>query len=99
MAKRGKKGKRGAGHTYSILTTLFAITPALYILTVGSNPLSGVLSGGGSWQSLVAFGSGIASNVVNNWVTVLIILAVVFVAIKVVHKIGRGARITRHLRA
>jgi hypothetical protein len=99
MAKRGRKGKRGAAHTTSILTTLFAITPALYVLTAGSNPLSGVLSGGGSWQSLVAFGSGIAMNVVNNWVTILIILAIVFVAVKVVHKLGRGARITKHLRA
>ena len=42
---------------------------------------------------------GLAQNVIQNWVAILIILAVVYVAIKVVRKMGHGARITRHLRA
>ncbi len=102
MAKY-RKGKRGTGHSVSILTTLFAVTPALYVLTgstsSGGSPLTQLLGGGGSWQSLVGAGQAIAQNVIQNWVSILIILAIAYVAIKVARKLGRGARITRHLRA
>jgi len=57
-----------------------------------------LLGGGGNWQSIASAGWSLVQNVVQNWVAVLILLAVVFVAIKIVHKVGRGARITKHLR-
>ena len=104
MAKRHRKGKRGVSRTTSVLTAIFAITPALYVLTnypsgFNTSPLNALLGGGGSWQSIATAASALAQNVVQNWITILILLAVVFVAIKVVRKIGRGAHITRHLTA
>ena len=88
----------------SILTALFAVTPALFILTntpsgASGSPLGNLLGGGGNWQSIQDAGWALAQNVIQNWVAILIILAVVYVAIKVVRKMGHGARITRHLRA
>jgi len=107
MAKRrNRKSKRGSAHTTSILTTLFAVTPALYILT--NNPpgygtqqgaLGALLGGGGSWQSLALAATVAAQTVIQNWVTILILLGIVFVGITVIRKVGRGARISKHLRA
>jgi len=102
MARR-RKSKRGVGHSTSLLTALFAVTPAAYLLTntpsgSSSSPLGSLLGGGGSWQSIQNSVWALAQNVIQNWVTVLILLLIVFVAIKVVHKLGRGGRITKHLR-
>jgi hypothetical protein len=100
--RRGRRGKRGTAHTRSVVATLFGITPALYVLTAGGtagSPLGLLLGGGGSWQSLANASSAIAMNVINNWVAILILLAVAYVGIKVAHKLGRGARITSHWRA
>jgi len=105
MAKRGrKKGSRGVGHTTSLLTTLFAVTPALFILTTApagqsQSALGYLLGGGGTWQSLAFAGVALSQMVVQNWVTVLILLAIAYVGIKVVRKLGRRAHITRHLTA
>ncbi|HVA93186.1 MAG TPA: hypothetical protein VNL71_25480 [Chloroflexota bacterium] len=102
--RRGRKNKRGTGHSTSILTALFASAPALFLLTntpsgSGASPLGNLLGGGGNWQSIQNAGWALAQNVMQNWVAILILLAIVFVAVKVVRKLGAGARITRHLRA
>jgi len=105
MAKRrGRRSKRGTGRSTSILTALFAVTPALFIFTntpAGSSgsPLSLVLNSANSPLALGAAAWALASNVIQNWVTILILLAIAFVGIKVVRKLGSGARITKHLRA
>lgn len=104
MARRRGRGKRGSAKSTSILTALFAVTPALFILTntpagASGSPLGNLLGGGGNWQSIQNAGWALAQNVIQNWVAILIILAVVYVAIKVVRKMGHGAKITRHLRA
>ncbi len=101
---RHKKGRRGTTRTTSILATLFAIVPPIYLLTnvpsgSSNSALGYLLGGGGDWTSLVNAASVLAKVVIQHWVTVLIILAVAFVAIKVVRKLGRGARISRHLTA
>ena len=100
--RRIRRSKRGSTHSTSILTTLFAAAPVLYVVTSGGtsgSPLGLLLGGGGSWQSLANAGSALASNIINNWVSILILLAITYVAIKVVRKFGAGARITKHLRA
>jgi len=104
VRRRGKRSKSGKAHTTSLLTALFAITPAAFILSntpggASGSPIGSLLGGGGSWQSIQNAVWALAQNVIQNWVTVLILLAVVFVAIKVVRKLGAGARITRHIRA
>jgi len=63
------------------------------------SPISQLLGGGGSWQSIQGSLYALAANVIQNWVTILILLAIVYVAIKVVRKLGRRAHITRHLTA
>ena len=101
MSKR-KKSRRGTGHTTSLLTALFAVTPALFVLTTpvaGASAIQNIMTGGGSWQSINGALYAIAQVVINNWVALLIVLAVAYVGIKVVRKLGRGARITRHLTA
>lgn len=101
----GKKhSKRGTTHTTSILTAIFAIAPAAYVLTTtpagaGASFLGGILGGGGSWQSIAGAFWSLSQVVIQNWVSILILLAVSYVAIAVVRKLGRGARITKHLRA
>jgi len=100
MAKR--RGKRGSTKSVSLLTTLFAVTPALFVLTntpsgMSSSALGYLLTSSG-WQGLQNAGVALVAAVIQNWVTILILLAVIFVAIKVTHKLGRGARITKHLR-
>lgn len=86
-----------------MLTALFAATPALFILTntpagSGGSPLGQLLGGGGSWQTIQNAGWALAQNVIQNWVVILILVAVVFVVIKIVRKAGHGTRITKHLR-
>ncbi|MGI0053517.1 MAG: hypothetical protein ACRECR_04570 [Thermoplasmata archaeon] len=96
-----KKGRRASVHSTSVLTALFAAAPALFVLTAnstGTSPLGALLGGGGSWQSIQGAGWALAGNVSQNWVTLLIMVAVVWVVVTVVRKAGRGARITKHLR-
>jgi uncharacterized membrane protein len=97
------KGKRGSVSTYSLLGGLFAAAPALFILTNtpsggGSSPLGSILGGGGSWQSIQNAGWTLAQNVMQNWVTLLILVAIVYVVVKVIRKAGRGVHITKHIR-
>lgn len=97
----GKK-KAPRTHSTSILTALFAVVPAAFLLTntpagATTGPL-GYLLTSNNWQGIVQAFSVLAQNVIQNWLTVLILLAVVFISIKVVRKAGRGARITKHLR-
>lgn len=101
MARR--KNKRGTTHTTSVLTALFALTPAALILTntpsgAGSSPIGALLSGGGSWQSIQNFGWALAQNVIQNWVVIAILLLLIFGLVKITRRLGAGARITRHLR-
>lgn len=101
--RRSKRSKRGTAHSTSVLTALFAAAPALFILTntpagASSGPIGSLLSGGGSWQSVQNFGWTLAQNVIQNWVALLILVAIVFVVVKVIRKAGAGTHITRHLR-
>jgi len=107
MARRGgkRRGGRGVAHTTSILTVLFAVAPAAYLLTNIPSGMQASVIGyllgatGGNWTFLQNAGWALAMTIAQNWVTVLIMLAVAFVAITVVRKLGRGARITKHLKA
>jgi len=96
----GKRKSRRSRHHTSVLTALFAVAPAAFVLTNpvgGASPIGSLLSGGGSWQSIQNFGWGLAQNVMQNWVSILILLLVVFVAVKVIRRMGRSAHITRSL--
>lgn len=102
MAKRGK-GKRGSGRSVSLLATLFGVTPAIYVLTTqpqgaASGALQTLLGGGGTWQTVALAAATMAQVVIQNWVSILIILVVAFIGVKLTHKLGRGARLTKHLR-
>lgn len=104
MARRGKRSKKGGSsvRSTSVLTALFAAAPALFILTntpsgASAGPLGSLLSGGASWQTLQNFGWSLAQNVIQNWLSLLLVVAVVFVVVKVIRKAG-SPHITKHLR-
>jgi len=102
MARRRGKSRRGTGHTTSLLTVLFGITPAVYVLTntpAGSSqsPLTAILGAGSSLPALAAGFWSLAANVIQNWVTILILVAIAYVGIRVVRKLGRRGHITKHL--
>ena len=104
--RRGKRGrdKRGTTHSVSILTTLFAVTPALYVLSAvppggSQSPLAAIMSAqSNGWVGIQNAAWAIASNVISNWVSILIVLAVAFIGISVVRRLGRGTWITKRLR-
>jgi len=83
---------------------LFAVAPAAYLLCnvpagMSSSTIGYLMSAsGGNWTFLQNAGWALAMTVAQNWVTVLTILAVVFVAITVVQHLGVGRRSSVHHR-